>query len=150
MKKIWRRICRRFFLILPRERSAGTRIKEAAAIASYHREVGIPVVKILMSDNAPQFKLIINSHMLCWIHDGRHYKKLRPLVPVHQKQLEDFRKRYWQYYRKLYVYKQNPCLESSESLSSEFDDLFSTKTGYNELDDRIAKTRSKKKNWAWF
>lgn len=122
------------------------RITESAAIASYHSEIGVPAVKILVSDDAPQFKLIIEEHMLCWVHDGRHYKKLRPVVSAHQKQLEAFRKRFWEYYRKLYDYKQNPCSESAESLSAEFDDLFSEKTGYNELDDRIAKTVSKKKN----
>ncbi len=122
------------------------RISEAAAIAAYHRETESPVVSVLMSDNAPQFKLIVEAHMLCWVHDGRHYKKLRPLVPIHQEQLEVFRKRYWKYYRKLYGYKQNPCSESAESLSVEFDILFSTKTGYENLDDRIAKTRAKKEN----
>jgi hypothetical protein len=119
---------------------------EAAAIAGYHSETGVPTVKVLVSDDAPQFKLIIDEHMLCWIHDGRHYKKLRPLVPAHQKQLEIFLTGYWEYYRKLHKYKQNPGLELAESLSAEFDDLFSTKIGYNELDDRITKTGSKKEN----
>ncbi len=120
------------------------RIIEAAAIASYHRELGIPVVKVLLSDDAPQFKLIIDDHMLCWIHEGRHYKKLRPVVPLHSRQLTDFRERFWKYYRNLCAYKQKPCFESAQSLSTQFEELFSTKTGYNELDDRISKTRSKK------
>ena len=84
------------------------RIMESAVIASYHCKIGVPTVKVLVSDDAPQFKLIIDEHMLCWIHDGRHYKKLRPVIPVHQKQLETFRKSYWEYYHKLYNYKQNP------------------------------------------
>ena len=122
------------------------RINEAAAIAAYHLEVGFPIVEVLVSDNAPQFKLITSAHMLCWVHDGRHYKKLRPLVHKHQEQLAAFRKRYWGYYRKLYEYKQNPSSESAEFLSVEFDDLFSTKTGYLALDDRIVKSRAKKDN----
>jgi len=122
------------------------RIMEAAAIASYHRETGVPAVKVLVSDDAPQFKLIIDEHMLCWIHEGRHYKKLRPVVLLHQNQLEVFRKSYWEYYRNLYNYKQNPSFELAETLSSEFDKLFSTKSGYNELDDRIAKTKLKEQN----
>ncbi len=122
------------------------RICEASAIAAYHQEVGFPVVEVLVSDNAPQFKLIVGDHMLCWVHDGRHYKKLRPLVPLHQNKLMSFRKRYWEYYRKLFEYKQNPTSESSDSLSIEFDELFSIKTGYDELDERIKKTLSKKEN----
>ena len=84
--------------------------------------------------------------MLCWVHDGRHYKKLRPLVPTHQNELMAFRKHYWDYYRKLFEYKQNPTPESAESLSVEFDELFSIKTGYDELDERIEKTLAKKEN----
>ena len=122
------------------------RIMEVAAIASYHSTSGDLKVKVLVSDDAPQFKLIVDDHMLCWIHDGRHYKKLRPVVLAHQKKLENFRKSYWEYYRKLYAYKQHPSVDSSQSLSVEFDDLFSIETGYNDLDDRISKTRAKKQN----
>ncbi len=122
------------------------RISEAAAIAAYHGEIGFPIVEVLMSDNAPQFRLIVGAHMLCWVHDGRHYKKSHPLVPAHREKLEDFRKPYWKYYGKLFEYKKNPSPESAESLSVEFDDLFSTKTGYKKLDDRIAKSLAKKEN----
>ena len=120
------------------------RIMEAAAISSYHNETGIPVVKILVSDDAPQFKLIADEQMLCWVHDGRHYKKLNPLVPQHQEKLDSFLNCYWEYYRNLFRYTQNPNPECADSLFAEFDDLFSTVTGYDDLDDRIAKTRAKK------
>lgn len=127
-------------------KTSRVRIMEAAAIASYHRNTGVPIVNVLVSDDAPQFKLIIDDHMLCWIHEGRHYKKLCPIVRAHQNQLEAFRKSYWEYYRKLYNYKLKPSCELAESLSREFDEFFSAKTGYDELDDRIAKTSSKKEN----
>ena len=122
------------------------RIMEAAAISSYHNETGKPIVKVLVSDDAPQFKLITDEQMLCWIHDGRHYKKLNPVVPLHQEKLESFLNDYWEYYRKLFNYKQHPCPEYSDSLSAEFNDLFSTITGYDDLDDRISKTKAKKDN----
>jgi len=122
------------------------RIMEAAAISSYHSETGIPIVKVLVSDDAPQFKLITDEQMLCWVHDGRHYKKLNPVVPLHQEKLESFLNGYWDYYRKLFGYSQHPGPEYADSLSAEFDDLFSTMTGYDDLDDRIAKTRAKKDN----
>jgi hypothetical protein len=122
------------------------RIMEAAAISSYHSATGIPIVKVLVSDDAPQFKLITDEQMLCWIHDGRHYKKLNPVVPLHQKKLESFLDDYWEYYRKLFNYTQHPDPEYAASLSADFDDLFSKTTGYYDLDDRIAKTRAKKDN----
>jgi len=122
------------------------RIMEAAAISSYHSATGIPIVKVLVSDDAPQFKLITDEQMLCWIHDGRHYKKLNPVVPLHQKKVESFLDDYWEYYRKLFNYTQHPDPEDAVSLSADFDDLFSKTTGYYDLDDRIAKTRAKKDN----
>lgn len=122
-----------------------TRIMEASAIAHYHQEIGMPIVKLLLCDDAPQFKLITDDLSLCWVHDGRHYKRLRPIVSNHQKELAAFRGCYWNFYRELYKYKKNPSCELANSISTEFDILFSTKTGYNELDERIAKSKAKKK-----
>ena len=121
-----------------------TRIKEAAAIAAYQQEIGRPVVKILFCDDAPQFKLLTESLGLCWVHDGRHYKKLTPVVPVHAQLLAAFRERYWDFYEKLRKYKKDPSGELAAALAAEFDVLFATETGYEALDERIAKTLAKK------
>ena len=121
-----------------------TRIMEASAIASYHRQTEIPVVNILLSDDAPQFKKLTAEQALCWIHDGRHYNRLNPIVPFNVAELEKFKTRFWDYYGELLKYKENPNPETSARLASEFDNLFSTKTGYDALDDRIEKTRNKK------
>jgi len=122
-----------------------TRILEAAAIAFYHRQTEIPVVNILLSDDAPQFKKLTAEHALCWIHEGRHYNRLSPIVPFNVDELKKFKTGFWDYYGDLLKYKDNPNPETTAArLSSEFDNLFSTKTGYNDLDDRIEKTRSKK------
>lgn len=120
------------------------RVLEAAAIASYHKEIGYPVVKVLICDDAPQFKLVTKELGLCWIHEGRHYKKLSPIVPHHIKELEEFRKEYWHYYKRLLKFKEEPKREIAKELSEEFDKLFSKRTGYKELDERIDKTKAKK------
>ena len=120
------------------------RILEASAIASYHKGLEYPVVKVLLCDDAPQFKILTEELALCWIHEGRHYKKLAPVVPNNVKKLEEFIERYWNYYRKLLDYKSSPLPETATLLSAEFDDLFSTQTGYQPLDDRISKTKQKK------
>ena len=120
------------------------RIMEAGAIASYHQQTGIPVVSLLLSDDAPQFKKITEEQGLCWVHDGRLYKKLTPIVPQNTEKLDAFLRRFWAYYKKLLDYKEQPTPEYAETLSAEFDELFSTKTEYDALDDRIAKTRAKK------
>jgi len=125
---------------------ARTRILEATAIASYHQEEDYPVIPILLCDDAPQFKLLTEFLALCWVHEGRHYKKLSPVVPYNVRRLGGFITRYWEYYRKLLGYKRAPSQEQSACLSEEFDRLFSTETGYDALDERIAKTKAKKEN----
>jgi hypothetical protein len=117
------------------------RIMEAGAIAAYHNQKEFPVVKALLSDAAPQFKKLTWEQALCWIHDGRDYTKLVPVVPFHKKELEDFRRQYWTYYGKLLQFKQDPTQENAEKLSAEFDELVSTETNYDALNELIKKTK---------
>jgi len=121
-------------------------ILEAAAIAAYHAETGHPVVRLLVCDDAKQFKLVTDELALCWIHDGRHYQSLEPCVPQHRQLLEAFREKYWDYYRRLRAYQQAPTPEQTARLRDQFDDLFSTVTGYAALDQRIAKTKADKEH----
>lgn len=123
-----------------------SRILDAAAIAAYHAQVGFPVVDLLIGDDAPQFKLVAYELFLCWIHDGRHYKKLSPQVAYHRQLLADFLTRYWGFYGQLLVYKGHPTEDDHQRLTGEFDELFSTVTGYDALDERIAKTKAKKES----
>ncbi len=116
------------FQPVPRQRS---RILEAAAIAAYHQETELPVVKLLLWDDAAQFKLLTEELALCRVHDGRHYKKLNPIVPAHRQHLERFRKAYWTFYGQLLEFKQTPTPTEAARLSAEFDRLFSTQTAYS-------------------
>ena len=119
---------------------------DATAVAAYHAELEFPVVRLLVCDDAPQFTLVTEELGLCWVHDGRHYKKLMPYVPHHQALLEDFIERFWTYYAQLLAYRKEPTPEKAVRLDGEFEALFSTVTGYNALDERIAKTRAKNSN----
>jgi hypothetical protein len=121
-------------------------ILDATAIAAYHAQTEFPVVKLLICDDAPQFKLVTHELFLCWIHEGRHYKKLVPHVAYHRQLLGDFRKRYWDLYDQLLVYRGHPTTEDHRRLADRFDKLFSTVTGYDALDERIAKTKAKKES----
>ena len=93
---------------------------------------------------APQFKLITEILALCWVHIGRHFKKLNPILPVNQLKKDEFISKFWVYYHKLLNYKNNPDPYLQLVLWVAFDELFSTQTGYEELDERIAKTRTLK------
>ena len=121
-----------------------TRIKEACAIAAYWKQTDFPIIKRLICDDAPQFKQLTKYLGLCWIHDGRHYKKLTPIFKCHQQTLDNFLKRYWDYYHQLLDYTKTPSPSKSIRLAKEFDELFNTHTDYEQLNDRIAKTMAKR------
>jgi len=125
-------------------RQVRTAIEQAAAIVYYQRQTSVPVIETIVCDDAGQFKLLTDKLALCWIHAGRHYGKLSPVVPRHVNLLDAFLNRYWDYYRSLQDYRAGPNAEKAVSLRLEFDELFSTRTGYAALDDRIAKTAAKK------
>src|ERR1022692_1994676 len=116
--------------------------REAAALAADH--AGSGHVRVLICDDARQCKLVADELALCWIHDGRHYQNMAPCVPQHREWLEAFRKRYWDFYKQLRVYQQGPTPERAAQLQAQFDELFSTVTGYEELDRRIARTMADK------
>jgi hypothetical protein len=117
---------------------------DAAAVAAYHAETGFPVVQALVCDDAPQFNWLCREMMLCWVHAGRPFKKLTPVVALYRELLDGFLKQFWEYYDQLLAYRQKPTSEEGLRLEIEFDHLFSTHTGYDELDQRISKTRAKK------
>jgi Transposase IS66 family len=119
-------------------------ILDATAVAAYHAALEFPVVRLLVCDDAPQFTLVTDELALCWVHEGRHYKKLVPYIPLHRALVEDFVPRFWTYYDQLLAYREQPTPEKAVWLDGAFEALFSTVTGYNALDERIAKTRAKK------
>jgi hypothetical protein len=113
---------------------------DALAIAAYHAQTEVPIVRQLLSDDAAVYHLLTDAQALCWVHDGRHYAKLSPVVPEHQRLLAAFRKEYWAYYRKLVAYRAAPSVEWARVLRQEFATLVEQPTGYAALDERIAKT----------
>ena len=126
-----------------KQQSNRNRMLEACAIVYYRRSEG--AIEHLICDDAPQFNKITRYKALCWVHEGRHYKKLNPIIPFNRKILDDFIKQFWNFYKSLLDYKKTPSTTMAQQLTKEFDGLFSTKTGYEALDERIAKTLEKKK-----
>lgn len=119
-------------------------VEEAAAIAAYRADRTWPVVQCLVSDDAATFREITPELALCWIHDGRHYKKLLPQFACHRKALERFRKRYWDYYRELLAYREAPSAEEAIRLEGTFDKLFGTESLWVDLQTCIERTRANK------
>ena len=117
------------------------KLLEGAYLAAYHAQTPL---HILLCDDAPQYKLVALLIAACWVHAGRHFKKLQPKIKYHQQLLDEFQTQFWTFYQKLKDYKQNPNAPKAGQLEKEFDTLFDTKTGYQELDDRIQKTKANK------
>ena len=119
-------------------------ILDALAVAAYHAQAEGPVVQLLVCDDAPQFTWLTEELGLCWVHEGRHYKKLVPYLPQHRQAVERFLTDFWAFYAKLLVYRQHPGEAERGPLAAAFDTLFARETGYARLDERIALTRGKK------
>jgi hypothetical protein len=117
---------------------------DAMAIAGYHAQTSLPVVSLLLCDDAPQFPGLTADLALCWVHDARHYQKLTPHLPCYQEALEAFQERYWNYYERLLTYREQPTSEVRQALFDDFDTLFSPGTGYAHLDYRIKQSGANK------
>lgn len=115
-------------------------VLSSLAIAAYHAQTTFPIVELLICDNAPQFKQITSELALCWVHEGRHYKKLEPTIPDHQKLHKQFLRSFWSFYHRLNAYRQQPDTQKATRLEHQFERLFSIQTGYDALDKLIART----------
>lgn len=118
-------------------------VRDAAAIAAYHAQDDWPIIDLLLADDAPEFKLVTALLALCWVHEARHYKKLTPMVEHNQQVLDAFMKEFWDYYRDLLAYQQHPTPQRKAELIAEFERLFSQKTSYWMLNERLALTKAK-------
>jgi Transposase IS66 family len=120
------------------------RVKEALAIAVYRTQSTYPVTRLLLCDDAPQFNALTAELALCWIHEFRHYKKLRPRFAHHCHLLQDFGKRFWKLYHDLLDYRCSPKPTQAAVLTNEFDQLFTESSGYQQLDECKARTLGKR------
>jgi hypothetical protein len=117
---------------------------DGMALAGYQGQTRVPVVSLLLCDDAPQFPGLTAALALCWVHDARHYRKLTPHLPVHRPLLDTFQTAYWDYYDRLLAYREHPTSQERQALAADFDTLFVPETGYAHLDFRIQQTRANK------
>ena len=64
-------------------------------------------------------------------------------MAYHQQLLDKFREDFWDYYRQLLAYKNEPSAAIAQILRDEFEQLFGTESGYQQLDERKRLTRAK-------
>ena len=105
-------------------------VGDALAVAAYHAQTRVPILGWLLSDDAAVYDHLTDTHALCWIHDWRHYAKLRPVLACHQRLLDDFRTDYWAFYRAVLAYREAPTTQERARLADAFDTLVDRETGY--------------------
>jgi hypothetical protein len=120
------------------------RVIDQLAIASYHAQTDVPIVRLLLCDDAPQFHQLVDDLALCWIHEGRHLALLTPIVPRHQRLLRRVRTHFWAYYHAVLAYRARPDPDERLRLERSFTRLVAQRTGYGDLDARLAVLASKR------
>lgn len=97
----------------------------------------------LVSDDAPQFKLYGFVHGLCWVHGERKIDRLIPLTTQHRKAKERAQDQFWEIYKRLKAYREQPTETAKESIRDEFTQLCLTKTGYPDLNEALVRLHAK-------
>lgn len=120
---------------------------EVMALYYYSQQEEFPGLKLLLSDDAPEYKKIAKFHALCWVHDARYYNKLMPQTGMNIGKLEAFKTTYWNFYQTLLDYKSlslSQQNEQKEQIRIEFDKIFGQTTQYGALDLCMKRTRDNK------
>ncbi len=118
-------------------------LREGLALGAYHAQTTWRPVQILLVDDAPQWRHLSPVLALCWVHEGRHYKKLLPVVGCLGRVQARFVERFWRYYDQLRAYQTAPDAHRARWLRQKFRRLFSTVTAYSALNEVIARTKAK-------
>jgi hypothetical protein len=121
-------------------------VRDALAISYYRTQTTVPVIPLLVVDDAAQFNLLTEELALCWVHEWRHYKKLEPRIAFHRWRLDRFGEAFWTFYRRLLAYREHPTEAEATALRAAFATLFTTPTCYAHLDRRAALTWAKKEH----
>ena len=118
-------------------------VSEAALFATLMRH-GLYLGQPLISDDAGQFKILGLLHGLCWLHAERSLKKLLPMNPREQAATDGVRDALWKYYQRLRVYRESPTLRRKTGLQRNFQQLFTRRTGFVDLNQALKRICEKR------
>jgi hypothetical protein len=101
------------------------------------------VGKTLLSDDGSNFKELLPSHSLCWVHELRHYKLLPTDNEVHSELLNWFIKEAWGFVELIESYQKIPTEEKHNLIFTEIERIFKSKSGWRLLDKQKKLTLEK-------
>lgn len=114
---------------------------EGALLGGLHAR-GISEGLAIISDDAGQFKVL--THGLCWIHAERLIHKLIPLNEHHREDQQTIRAQIWDLYADLKKYQAAPSAEKKAELTRRFDEIFTTKTRFETLNQLLKRLHQNK------
>lgn len=97
----------------------------------------------LVSDDAPNFRSLVDGHALCWVHELRHYKLLPILYDEHSEMLKDFLKEAWYTVELIEEYQKAPFEKLREKILKRVHNLFIVPSAWVLLDKQKALTAAK-------
>jgi hypothetical protein len=115
-------------------------IQTAALLAAYKEGLLGPVAKSLVSDDAPQFKDMIDIHSLCWVHEIRHYKLLETPYEYQREILDEFLCELRRIYKRMKHYQKFPAADKKLAIIEGLNKLLSGETDFKNLNKIISKT----------
>lgn len=102
------------------------------------------VTEVIVSDDAPQFKIIWFWNGLCWVHAERGVNRMVPLNERQRRAQERVQDQIWGFYQKLKSYREDPQKRAKVRLEREFDRIFTQSTGWPELNQALRTIHAKK------
>lgn len=122
-------------------------IAGALAAGYYHEQTAVCRAEYIMTDEAAEYGgVAATSHMLCWIHEIRHYRKMVPRINYHRNIWADFMERLWQFYGRIKSYKDlspEDLPSQKQAIVRAFNELFSGQTDYAALNKVMLQTQEK-------
>lgn len=103
---------------------------------------GIAPDLVIISDDAGQFKILL--HALCWVHAERALDKIVAYTEQEREDLEAIQDGLWTLYRDLKAYKQAPDEQKKSELDTRFNELFTTQTHSESLNNALQRIDANK------
>jgi Transposase IS66 family len=118
------------------------RLATEGALLGALRQGDLAETLAIISDDAGQFDVL--THGLCWVHAERLIHQLIPLNEPHREDQQAIRAQVWDFYADLKKYKQAPSAKKKAELDRRFDEIFTTKTRFETLNQVLKRLHRNK------